>query len=125
MHISLTMMRWSMDEKILFVDDDANILEAYKRQLRKQFTVETVLGGEEGLTAIRMLGPFAVVVSDFRGPDDWRVPLLDLAGRHTVVAVEIRDRREQELPDVGELWLVDPESGRQLRVDTGSRRLRA
>ena len=41
-----------------------------------------------------------------------------------MVAVEIRDPREQELPDVGELWLVDPETGRQLRVDTSRRRLR-
>ena len=41
-----------------------------------------------------------------------------------LVAVEIRDPREQELPDVGDLWLVDPESGRQLRVDTRSRKLR-
>ena len=65
-----------------------------------------------------------VVVSDFRGPLDWRGPLLELAGRHDVVAVEIRDPREQELPDVGLLWLVDPETGRQLRVDTRSRRLR-
>jgi uncharacterized protein (DUF58 family) len=64
------------------------------------------------------------VVSDFRGPRDWRPPLLELAGRHDVVAVEIRDRREQELPNVGELWLVDPETGRQLRVDTSRRKLR-
>jgi uncharacterized protein (DUF58 family) len=64
------------------------------------------------------------VVSDFRGPRDWRRDLIELAGRHDVVAVEIRDRREQELPDVGELWLVDPETGRQLRVDTSRRRLR-
>jgi uncharacterized protein (DUF58 family) len=64
------------------------------------------------------------VVSDFRGPQDWRAPLLDLAGRHDVAAVEIRDPREQELPDVGELWLVDPETGRQLRVDTSRRKLR-
>ena len=49
---------------------------------------------------------------DFRGPLDWRRPLLELAGRHDVVAVEIRDPREQELPNVGELWLVDPETGR-------------
>ena len=41
-----------------------------------------------------------------------------------MIAVEIRDPREQELPDVGELWLVDPETGRQLRVDTSRRRLR-
>jgi uncharacterized protein (DUF58 family) len=65
-----------------------------------------------------------VVVSDFRGPRDWRQPLLELAGHHDVVAVEIRDRREQELSNVGLLWLVDPETGRQLRVDTRSRRLR-
>jgi uncharacterized protein (DUF58 family) len=66
-----------------------------------------------------------VVVSDFRGPFDWRRPLLDLAARHDVVAVEVRDRREQELPNAGTLWLVDPETGRQLRVDTRSARLRA
>jgi uncharacterized protein (DUF58 family) len=65
-----------------------------------------------------------VVVSDFRGPRDWRKPLLQLAGRHEVVAVEIRDPREQELPNVGELWLVDPETGQLLRVNTRSRRLR-
>jgi uncharacterized protein (DUF58 family) len=65
-----------------------------------------------------------VVVSDFRGPRDWRRPLLELAGHHDVVAVEIRDPREQELSNVGLLWLVDPETGRQLRVDTRSRRLR-
>jgi uncharacterized protein (DUF58 family) len=64
------------------------------------------------------------VVSDFRGPRDWRVPLLGLAGRHDVVAIEIRDQREQALPDLGELWLVDPESGRQIRVDTGDAKLR-
>jgi uncharacterized protein (DUF58 family) len=66
-----------------------------------------------------------VIVSDFRGPLDWRKPLLELAGRHDVIAVEIRDPREQELPNAGELWLVDPETGRQLRVDTRNAKLRA
>jgi uncharacterized protein (DUF58 family) len=68
---------------------------------------------------------FVVMVSDFRGPEDWRRPLLQLASRHDVVAVEIRDPREQELPSAGELWLVDPETGRQLRVDTRSAKLRS
>jgi uncharacterized protein (DUF58 family) len=87
---------------------------------------ETSLG-----EALRRAGALArqrsvvVVVSDFRGPRDWRRPLLELAGRHDVVAVEIRDPREQELPNAGTLWLVDPETGRQLRVDTRSERLRA
>jgi uncharacterized protein (DUF58 family) len=66
-----------------------------------------------------------VIVSDFRGPFDWRKPLLELAGRHDVLAVEIRDPREQELPNAGDLWLVDPETGRQLRVDTRDSKLRA
>lgn len=66
-----------------------------------------------------------VVVSDFRGPRTWRRPLLDLAGRHEVLAVEVRDPREQVLTPAGILELVDPESGRTLRVDTGDARLRA
>jgi uncharacterized protein (DUF58 family) len=67
---------------------------------------------------------YVVVVTDFRGPRDWRRPLLSLGGRHQVVAVEIRDDREQELPKLGVLSLVDPETGRRLRVDTASERLR-
>jgi len=66
-----------------------------------------------------------VVVSDFRGPRDWRRPLLQLAGRHEVVAVEVCDPREQELEPAGTLWLVDPESGQQLQVDTNDGKLRA
>ena len=66
-----------------------------------------------------------VVISDFRGPLDWRPQLIQLSARHDVVAIEIRDPREQELPKMGELWLVDPETGRKLRVDTRSPRLRA
>jgi len=65
-----------------------------------------------------------VVVSDFRGALDWQPALLRLAGRHTVLAIEVRDPREQELADVGELRLVDPETGRQLRVDTRDAALR-
>jgi uncharacterized protein (DUF58 family) len=81
-------------------------------------------------TALRRAGALArqrslvVVVSDFRGDQEWRRPLLQLAGHHDVVAVEVRDPREQQLTNVGLLYLVDPETGRQLRVDTRSRRLR-
>ena len=65
-----------------------------------------------------------VVVSDFRGRLDWRERLVDLAGRHMVLCIEVRDPREQVLPAMGELALVDPESGRRLRVDTGDPLLR-
>jgi response regulator RpfG family c-di-GMP phosphodiesterase len=55
-------------EKILLVDDDQNILSAYRRTLRNDFRVETADGGEAGLLAIQANGPFAVVVSDLRMP---------------------------------------------------------
>ncbi len=55
-------------EKVLFVDDEANILAGFKRQLRKDFSLETALGPEEGLRVLREKGPFAVVVSDLRMP---------------------------------------------------------
>jgi uncharacterized protein (DUF58 family) len=65
-----------------------------------------------------------VVVSDFRGPQDWEGPMRALRARHGVMAVEIRDPREQELVPVGDLWLVDPETGRQVHVDTRRRKVR-
>lgn len=57
-----------MTEKILFIDDDPNILDAFKRQLRKQFKIETAPGGDTGIKLITSGGPFAVVVSDLRMP---------------------------------------------------------
>jgi uncharacterized protein (DUF58 family) len=65
-----------------------------------------------------------VVVSDFLGTPGWERPLRALAGRHDVLAVEVVDPRELELPDVGLLTLVDPETGRRMEVQTGDRRLR-
>ena len=85
----------------------------------------TSLGAALGLVSrLARQRSLVAVVSDFRGPRDWRTPLLQLAGGHDVLAVEIRDPREETLPNVGELRLVDPETGRQLRVDTASTRLR-
>jgi response regulator RpfG family c-di-GMP phosphodiesterase len=57
-----------MSEKILFVDDEPNVLSGYERQLRKRYALETAPGGAEGLAALGARGPFAVVVSDMRMP---------------------------------------------------------
>jgi response regulator RpfG family c-di-GMP phosphodiesterase len=65
-----------MTERILCVDDDANILLGYQRALRKRFQIEAALGGEEGLAAIRDQGPYAVVVADMRMPGMNGVELL-------------------------------------------------
>jgi uncharacterized protein (DUF58 family) len=65
-----------------------------------------------------------VVISDFRDQHDWERPLGSLRVRHSVLAAEIVDPREAELPAVGRLALVDPESGARIEVDTSARRIR-
>ncbi len=55
---------------------------------------------------------------------DWEQPLKALRGRHGVMAVEIRDPREQELTPMGDVWVMDPETGRQAQVNTSRRRVR-
>jgi uncharacterized protein (DUF58 family) len=67
---------------------------------------------------------FVVVVSDFRDQRDWTRPLGAVRARHSVLAVEVRDPRETELPAVGRLALVDPETGQRIEVDTSHRRVR-
>jgi uncharacterized protein (DUF58 family) len=67
---------------------------------------------------------FIILVSDFLVPEGWGTVLSQLALRHEVVAVQIGDPRESDLPDVGLVVLEDPETGRQLLVDTADAGLR-
>ncbi|MFM9904707.1 MAG: HD domain-containing phosphohydrolase [Pyrinomonadaceae bacterium] len=57
-----------MNTRILFVDDEPNVLEAFSRSLRKDFDVAVAKSGAEGLVVIEKDGPFAVIVSDMRMP---------------------------------------------------------
>jgi uncharacterized protein (DUF58 family) len=67
----------------------------------------------------------AVVISDFlAATEQWARPIRKLAVRHDVLAIEIVDPRELELPDVGVLTLVDPESGALHEVQTADPKLR-
>jgi uncharacterized protein (DUF58 family) len=77
-----------------------------------------------GVAAVARQRGLVVLVSDFRGERDWETPLRRLRARHGVLAVEVRDPRELELPPMGDLWLVDPETGRQIQVNTSRRRVR-
>ena len=70
-----------------------------------------------------------VVVSDFISTPGWERPLGLLARRHDVVALQVVDRHEFDLPAVGMIYVEDPETGEQIFVDTDdaafARRLRA
>ncbi|WP_319472150.1 HD domain-containing phosphohydrolase [uncultured Pseudodesulfovibrio sp.] len=57
------------DRKVLFVDDEQNILDTYRASLRRRFKVETALGPLEGLEKFKESGPYAVVVSDLKMPN--------------------------------------------------------
>ena len=65
-----------------------------------------------------------VVISDFLGDSDWERPLRGLSAMHELLAIEVVDPRELELPDVGMLTVVDPESGQVLEVPTGNAEFR-
>src|SRR5664280_1874344 len=65
-----------------------------------------------------------IVLSDFLDRGDWSTALRRIALRHQVIAVPILDPRELELPPVGMLALVDPETGQRLHVQTNSPALR-
>ena len=62
-----------------------------------------------------------VLISDFLTNDDaWEKNLRSLATKHDIVAAQIIDPRELELPDAGRVVLEDPETGEQHVLNTSS-----
>jgi uncharacterized protein (DUF58 family) len=91
------------------------------QRLGRQAT--NIAGAMEFLLSVTNRKAVCFVVSDFF--DDDYIRALQMANRkHDVIAVLISDPREWELPDVGLLQLLDPETGRTLQCDTGSARFR-
>ncbi len=64
------------------------------------------------------------LISDFHSPGGWEARLAELGRRHDVIAVQVEDPRERELPDVGGVYFQDPETGQQVWVDTADRNVR-
>jgi uncharacterized protein (DUF58 family) len=60
----------------------------------------------------------AFLISDFIGASTMYKPLLIASNRHEVNAIQIYDRREAELPNVGLVKFHDAETGNDLWVDT-------
>jgi response regulator RpfG family c-di-GMP phosphodiesterase len=81
-----------LSTKILCVDDEANVLAGYTRQLRKDFDIATALGGDEAIKALENDGPFAVIVSDMRMPG--------------ISGIEVLARARQIAPDCVRMMLT-------------------
>ena len=75
------------------------VLLAVRRDPETEHVGQTSLGAAfTHVARVARNRALVAVVSDFRGPRDWRASLLRLASRHEVLAIEIRDPREQEIP---------------------------
>ncbi|MDN5769013.1 MAG: DUF58 domain-containing protein [Humibacillus sp.] len=81
-----------------------------------------LLRAANGLARRRSL---LVVVSDFISAPGWESHLGRLAQRHEVVALQVSDPREFELPDAGMIYVEDAETGEQIFVDTSDLGFRA
>lgn len=58
----------SFNNKVLFVDDEVNVLNALRRIFFNMFNISIAESGEEGLKILEQKGPYAVVVSDMNMP---------------------------------------------------------
>lgn len=91
-------------------------------------------GAIESMARAQRKRGFRVVVSDFLDwsdadpdsdrPSSWERPMRELTARHQVLAVEIMDPRELDLPDVGVVLLTDPETGATRELNTHSATVR-
>jgi uncharacterized protein (DUF58 family) len=105
-------------------------MAAVERLLAEGLARDGEGAGEDLARAIGRLARIArrpglvIVVSDFRDRSEWPRALRSLGTIHSLLAIEARDPREETLPAAGHLTLVDPETGAQLEVDTGSATLR-
>ena len=65
------------------------------------------------------------ILSDFIEERNFKNALTIANRKHDVVAIQVYDKRVEELPDVGLMKMADPESGEEVYVDTSSRKVRA
>jgi response regulator RpfG family c-di-GMP phosphodiesterase len=78
-----------MNRRILFVDDEENVLRAFERNLRPHFEIATAVGPAAGLSAITGHGPYAVVISDLRMPGMDGIQFLSAVGKESPDSVRL------------------------------------
>ncbi len=64
------------------------------------------------------------LISDFIDESDYRTPLSVAVSRHDVMAIQVYDKRDSEMPDVGLMRVADLETGATRWIDTSSSRTR-
>ncbi len=64
------------------------------------------------------------LLSDFIDSSDYRTPLTVAVSRHDVMAIQVYDKRDGEMPDIGLVNVADLETGQTMWVDTSSKKVR-
>lgn len=64
------------------------------------------------------------VISDFIDESPWQEEIKRIAVRNQLIAIEIVDPRELELPNVGTLAVIDPETGQRREIQTQRKKIR-
>jgi response regulator RpfG family c-di-GMP phosphodiesterase len=85
--------------RILLVDDEPNLLDGLRRQLRREFDVETAVGAAKGLFALGQKRPFEVIVSDFLMPGINGAEFLAAARKAAPTATRMLLTGHTSLPD--------------------------
>lgn len=93
-------------------------------EFRPQSRRTDVAQAVEFLTQVMKRRCTAFVLSDFVDEKDFRLPLTIAARKHDVIALQVYDRRLQELPDVGLMSVCDAETGQEMLIDTSSKKVR-
>ncbi len=78
----------------------------------------------EYLTSVIKKRCTTFLISDFIDDNDYYKPLSIANSKHDVMALQIYDQRETQLPDVGLMRVYDAETGAERWIDTSSARVR-
>ncbi|MBQ2490915.1 MAG: DUF58 domain-containing protein [Muribaculaceae bacterium] len=78
----------------------------------------------EYLTSVIKKRCTTFLISDFIDDKDYYKPLSIANSKHDVMALQIYDQRETQLPDVGLMRVYDAETGAERWIDTSSARVR-
>lgn len=117
---------------ILFAGEVETIIPPKKGRHHVQRVIRDLLGYEPKTKGTDLAGALEAagrilkhsgvvfILSDFLTDSPYEVPLQKLARKHDVVAVWIRDQREMEIPAMGLLRLVNPETGKETWVNPAS-----
>lgn len=91
---------------------------------KPQSRMTDIGGAMEFISGVMKRRCTAFVLSDFYERNDFTQPLTIANRKHDVVAIQVYDHWDRQMPDLGLVRMVDAETGVEQYVDTSSRKLR-